>query len=117
MAVVFYWLIFLGNWIYPKIVWDKQQYKILDSKKNTDPQLVLRRITRKGEYIEPLHAFEQIVLKYFDLLIKRREEREKNIFQAFKKELLSLSDDQKKVLGFEDFLLWIDYTYFPSLKW
>ncbi|BDS12452.1 hypothetical protein [Aureispira anguillae] len=83
-----------------------------------DLENVLRRIDRKNDYVAPLHSFEKIVLKYFKILlgIIPGSREEKHIFKMFKTELLALSEEQKKVLGFEEFLLWIDLVYTKSTQ-
>ena len=76
---------------------------------------MFRRIYRKASYVESLYAFEQVVLRYFKQLLKviPDSREEKNLFAAFKTELLELSEEQKNVLGFQEFILWID-GMFPT---
>jgi len=71
---------------------------------------MFRRIYRKASYVESLHAFERTVLAYFKKLLKviPDSKEEKNTFAAFKKDLLALSAEQRNVLGFQEFILWID---------
>lgn len=91
---------------------EKKVRKIAENSKEVDLENMLRRIKRGNTYIGPLHAFEQTVLKYFKVLFETIPgKEEKRVFKAFKEELESLTETQKQVLGFEEFVLWISRTY------
>lgn len=94
---------------------DKDRSLFLEKTETEDLENMLRSIKRKKDYVTPLHAFEQTVLNYFKILlgVVTGSREEKRIFKAFKDDLLALTEEQKKVLGFEDFLIWLNKVY-PS---
>lgn len=93
----------------------EEEQKINKATKNlkeVDLENMLRSIKRGNSYVGTLHAFEKTVLKYFKILFETVSGREeKKVFRAFKTDLENLTPAQKKVLGFEEFVLWITRTY------
>jgi len=71
---------------------------------------MFRSIYRKKKLVNALHDFEKIILTYFKKLIKvsSRSQEEQLLFFALKAKLLKLPEQQKMILGFEEFLLWIE---------
>lgn len=84
---------------------------------NESVEDLLRRIYRKKEYEQELHAFERLVLQKFKQALKLVPSTrvEQKFFQGFAQALEELSEQQKNVLGFEEFLLWIKLVYLKQI--
>jgi tetratricopeptide (TPR) repeat protein len=72
-------------------------------------EYMFRSIYRDKKFKSEIHEFEKIALKYFKKLIKveTNSKSEKKLFFSFGNELDEIEDKEKKIIGFEEFYIWV----------
>ena len=72
-------------------------------------EYLFRSVYRNKKLKEAMHTFEKVTLQYFKKLLTTpaNSKAEKALFQSFRAELEQLTVAEKKVTGFEEFLIWV----------
>lgn len=79
-------------------------------------EYMFRSIYRNKTLKQQMHQFEKIVLNYFKKLINiaPQSKEERKLFEELFQKLTSLENSEKKVLGFQEFCLWLEIVKSPT---
>jgi len=72
-------------------------------------EYMFRSVYRDKKFKSEMHEFEKIALKFFKKLMKveSNSQSEKKIFFSFGNELKGIEDKEKRIIGFEEFYIWV----------